>query len=62
MNQTKVTLVGFAGALTTIFMALLGYFAPEFVNAMPKGFEAAITTIVMGVVGASVPYKPEGML
>lgn len=49
-QETTVTVVGFAGALTAVLMWVLSYFAPAFFMTAPPGAEAAITTILIGLI------------
>lgn len=50
-SKTNIQTVGIAAALATIFMWLLGYFAPGLMGEAPTGLEAAITGIFSVLVG-----------
>ena len=54
-QETTVTIIGFAGALTAILMWVLSYFAPAFFMAAPPGAEAAVTTVLIGFICFVVP-------
>lgn len=45
-QETTVTMVGFAGAVTAVLLWLLSFFAPALMMTAPPGLEAAFTTIL----------------
>ena len=57
-QETTVTIIGFAGALTAILMWVLSYFAPAFFMAAPPGAEAAVVGARVGAV-VQRPRRPD---
>ncbi len=59
-NQSSVTAVGVAGAMATVIMWLLGFFAPGLMDTAPVGLEAAFTAILMAALCYWLPtFHPE---
>lgn len=56
-NTTSVTVVGFAGAASTLLFWVVGFYAPVFMAAAPPGVEAATTTVLVGLLCYFLPWE-----
>jgi len=50
-NKTTVTTISIAGALTALFLWVIGYFYPEFMSTAPAGAESILTVLFAGILG-----------